>query len=213
MKSNLVLGLVLLASFAAVPCLAQNPTPAPAGASPTNQSLQEELVKMGEEDQKLRAQLRAQMTGKTTIAREELAALWKEQEEIDRKNMSRLEEIIAQHGWPSKSLVGAKASTAAFLILQHADLKFLEKYFPLLKEAAGKGEADPADAAMMEDRVLMYQGKKQIYGTQLHSADGKTELYPIEDEANVDARRAAVGLPPLAEYLKHFGLEYKPPGN
>ena len=36
------------------------------------------------------------------------------------------------------------------------------------------------------------------------------ELWPIEDEENVDARRASVGLEPLAEYLKRFGLEYKP---
>jgi hypothetical protein len=39
----------------------------------------------------------------------------------------------------------------------------------------------------------------------------KLELWPIEDEERVDARRASVGLGPLAEYLKHFGLEYKPP--
>jgi hypothetical protein len=38
------------------------------------------------------------------------------------------------------------------------------------------------------------------------------ELYPIEDEANVDARRDAAGLEPLAEYLKRvFGIDYAPP--
>ena len=69
---------------------------------------------------------------------------------------------------------------------------------------------------MMEDRVLLGEGKKQIYGTQLRSGrdtGGQWVLEPIEDEAGVDARRAAVGLPPLAEYLKAFGLEYKTPAN
>ena len=38
------------------------------------------------------------------------------------------------------------------------------------------------------------------------------ELYPIEDEENVDARRATVGLGPLAPYLKKaFDIDYVPP--
>jgi len=65
----------------------------------------------------------------------------------------------------------------------------------------------------LEDRILMREGKKQIYGTQLHSGpktNGKLELYPIDDEEHVDERRAIVGLQPLAEYLKQFGMEHKP---
>ena len=34
------------------------------------------------------------------------------------------------------------------------------------------------------------------------------ELYPIEDAAHVDERRKSVGLTPMAEYLKLFGLDY-----
>jgi hypothetical protein len=38
------------------------------------------------------------------------------------------------------------------------------------------------------------------------------ELYPIDDEENVNARRAEVGLEPLAEYLKRaFGIDYATP--
>ncbi len=37
---------------------------------------------------------------------------------------------------------------------------------------------------------------------------GKNEFFPIEDEANVNKRRAAVGLEPLEEYAKHFGIDY-----
>ena len=38
------------------------------------------------------------------------------------------------------------------------------------------------------------------------------ELWPIDDEANVDARRKAAGLEPLADYVRRFGLTYKPGG-
>ena len=110
-------------------------------------------------------------------------------------------------------MVGKKANNAAFLILQHADTKLQKKYFPLLKEAAAKKEANPADAAMMEDRILMADGKKQIYGTQLTINDQtkKWTVYQIEDEQNVDARRASVGLPPMAEYLKLFEENFGAP--
>jgi hypothetical protein len=66
----------------------------------------------------------------------------------------------------------------------------------------------------LEDRILTREAKKQVYGTQLrlNQTTQRMELYPIEDEVNVDSRRAAVGLEPLAEYLKRaFGIDYAPP--
>lgn len=187
-------------------------------ASTSNKVLEVELLKMGADDQKYRGFIEAETikmaeTG-TSAASAELMAAVKSQGEIDHRNMARLEEIIKRHGWPAKSLVGAEAAKAAFLILQHSDLVRQEKYLPLLKKAAKKGEARPADVAMMEDRVLIRRGKKQLYGTQVRSGPetgGKMVLEPIEDEERVDERRAAVGLMPLKEYLKHFGIEYKPP--
>lgn len=187
-------------SFAMAPDVAQESA---ATEAAINKDLQNELLAMQVEDQRYRQEIHAFMKEGKPVP----AELWEKQGAIDQKNMKRLEEIIEKHGWPGKSLVGEEAAGTAFLILQHSESKTLERYLPLLKEAAAKGEANPADAAMAEDRVLMNQGKKQIYGTQIKNK----ELYPIEDEANVDARRAAVGLPPLAEYLKFFGLEYKPP--
>jgi hypothetical protein len=188
-------------------------------STPTlNKALQKELVKMGEDDQKYRAEWQARMTKMPASSRTDPSndslALMKKQEEIDKKNLRRLNEIIKQHGWPGRSLVGERASQAAFLILQHADLSHQQRYLPMLKEAASRGEARPSDVAMLEDRVLVGEGKEQIYGTQLHfgpETEGRWELYPILDEEKVDERRAAVGLPPLAEYLKIFGVEYRPP--
>lgn len=185
---------------------------------PLNKKLEAELLTMGADDQKYRGVIEAEMikmaaTG-TTQASDEFVAAVKSQDQIDAKNIARLEEMIKQHGWPGKSLVGEEASKAAFLILQHSDLTRQEKYLPLLKKAAKKGDTRPADVAMLEDRILVNRGKKQIYGTQVHSGSdtgGKFVLAPIEDEEHVDERRASVGLMPLKEYLKHFGIEYKPP--
>jgi hypothetical protein len=60
--------------------------------------------------------------------------------------------------------------------------------------------------------VLMGQGKPQVYGSQLtaNANTKKYEFYTIEDEAHVDERRAAMGLEPMADYAKRFGLNYQP---
>lgn len=141
----------------------------------------------------------------------EMRDLWAKQRAVDRKNLARLEEILKVHGWPGRSLVGEEAASAAFLILQHADLPYQEKYFEIAKNAAEAGELRRASFALLEDRILVRKGKKQLYGSQLST--GKTGVLafdPIEDEANVDKRRASVGLQPLADYAKFFGLEYPP---
>jgi Family of unknown function (DUF6624) len=189
-------------------------------ASTYNRGLEKELVKMAEQDQKYRAEWQTKMMKASAESRSKgdkaSAALMKKQDAADRKNIARLDAIIRQHGWPGRSLAGNRGSGAAFLILQHADLSHLQKYLPLIKEAVTKGEANAADAAHVEDRVLVEEGKPQIYGTRLHfgpETGGRWELYPIIDEEHVDERRARVGLPSMAEYLKLFGLEYRPKKN
>jgi len=209
-----VLFFVIVGSLSAATGLAQGSNK----ASGLNKTLEAELLKMGADDQKYRGVIDAEAIKMSSTgaakASDEFVAAVKSQNEIDARNIARLEEIIRQYGWPGKSLVGEEAGTAAFLILQHGDLTRQEKYLPLLKKAARKGDARPADAAMLEDRVLVRRGKRQLYGTQVRfgpDTGGKMVLEPIEDEEHVDARRASVGLMPLREYLKHFGIEYQPP--
>ena len=65
-----------------------------------------------------------------------------------------------------------------------------------------------ADAATLQDRMLMREGKKQIYGTQTKTGqkDGKQVCYvwPVEEPATVDSLRRSVGLPSMQEYLNLF---------
>jgi hypothetical protein len=53
------------------------------------------------------------------------------------------------------------------------------------------------------DRVLVREGKPQVYGTQFRPidewVDGEPPVWPIADEADVERRRGEVGLRPLAE--------------
>jgi len=159
-----------------------------------------DLEAMAEPDQKYRART---MDGHE-LTKEE----WKLQTDIDVANMKRLAQIIDTFGWPGVRFAG-RASQTAFLVLQHADTDTQRKYLPLLREAVKRNDALGGHLAMLEDRVRVADGKPQLYGTQL----GGTPLRfdPIEDEAHVDERRAAVGLPPMAEYARMFGTSYAPP--
>ena len=200
--------------FAVLSACARQSGTGPQGSA-SDRDLREELERMGKEDQSRREEMMSLMRQGLgdPAARKRFDEAGVAQREIDTRNMNRLREILQREGWPGFRRVGKQAGNAAFLILQHAGLEDQKEYFPLLKEAALRREASPADAAMMEDRILMREGKNQVYGTQLVSdkQTGKLELWPVENEEEVDSRRAAVGMPPLGEYLKGFGLEYHPP--
>jgi hypothetical protein len=174
--------------------------------------LGQELLQMGEEDQRLRAEGQKLWEAKGPDSAE-AKAVWDRQSALDRTNQTRLKEIIEARGWPGVKLVGLAAADAAFLIVQHAALDAQKKYLPLLQAAVKRRDALPAWAAMLEDRVLVGEGRPQIFGTQLLMPPGSTkwELCPIRDASHVDARRASVGLGPLADYLKNFGIDYRSP--
>jgi hypothetical protein len=75
-----------------------------------------------------------------------------------------------------------------------------------------KGKARPAQLALLEDRILVQNGKEQIWGTQAGTDSlGIYRLWLIKDERNVNKRRFSVGLGPLQWYAKQIGLSYKSP--
>lgn len=174
--------------------------------SASRDALRMELEAMLDLDQRGRGKM-----AKATEA--ERAQLWSEQRAIDEANQKRLDEIVAQVGWPAIGEFGKKAARAAFLIVQHAPKEMMKRYYDRLKQAADAGEMEKQSFALIEDRLRMYEGRPQLYGSQVRSFGGSQgfEFWQIEDEANVDQRRAAMGLMPLAEYAKLFKeLNYVP---
>jgi hypothetical protein len=155
-----------------------------------NDRLAQELAAMVAEDQRLRANI------------EDLDDdCLMEMSRVDYANTARLEQIIDEHGWPGKTLVGERGAHDAWLLVQHAGhrLDLMQRALGLLREAVARGEAEAKQLAYLDDRVRMCEGRPQRYGTQRRStAGGPVRLWPIEDEEQVDVRRAEVGLPPLA---------------
>jgi Peptidase family M28/Fibronectin type III domain len=163
-------------------------------------ALREELRAMVNVDQEVR---------KRWIKDRENPALNEEMRAVDAKHVARLREIIKEHGWPGKTLVGERASGAAWMIAQHGGSEFLHETLPLMKAAVERQELDGALYATSVDRVRIQDGQKQLYGSQFDTQGDKCEPLPIEDPEHVDERRKAVGLGPLAEYTKQLCEMYK----
>jgi hypothetical protein len=171
-------------------------------------SLIRQLIMMAEQEQQARDVFDSVVNEKGWRSPEGQEAL-RNAHLLDSVNMVQLEEMIGKYGWPGRTKVGAEAAMAAFVILQHASVEKQEQYLPILETAAAKGDVERFHLAMLQDRILMRRELPQKYGTQLWNdpSNGKLGLYPIEDSANVDLRRAEVGLPPLREYIRGMGID------
>ncbi|HZB27509.1 MAG TPA: DUF6624 domain-containing protein [Gemmatimonadales bacterium] len=120
-------------------------------------------------------------------------------------NASRLTTILDAHGWPGERQVGRDGALAAWLIVQHAigHPALQRRALELLQAAVRHGDAPPLHAAMLEDRIRVFEGRHQLYGTQFDwDSTGQLSPLPIEDPTEVGARRRALGLEPLEQQVK-----------
>ncbi|MCC4606515.1 DUF6624 domain-containing protein [Xanthomonas campestris] len=151
---------------------------------PPTAAIPQQLIALGEEDQRDREKA-------MTLGFDDIRLA-----EADRRREAAWLEITSGK-LLGLSEVGEDAVSAQFLILQHSDDRTLQRGMARqMQELVEKGDF-PKDAfATFIDRQLVYDGSPQRFGTQ---ANEYFELYPIEDEGNVDKRRESMGLPPIAE--------------
>lgn len=171
-------------------------------------ALRTELLERLERDQGVRNEMIKK--GVMTVD----AALEARMKEIDSANTARMKEIVKRYGWPGPELVGEDGTEAAFLLVQHAEHEFQRQMLPLVEAAYRQRKLRGQNYALLLDRVLVAEGKPQVYGTQAKRFDqwiDKEPVFdPIEDEANVDKRRAEVGLFSMAEYRQLLKQLYFP---
>lgn len=175
-----------------------------------NTPLRDELLKMRESDQTAREQC-SKGNGD-----EQIKCYAEISQTIDAPNTKRLEEIFNQYGFPTAKLVGREGVDAFMLILQHApDDRLREKCLKPVKKAFKRGEITANEYTNYVDRLLVHQGKLQIYGSNFDMKDGKLVMSETKNLKNLDKRRKKIGLPPIAEYAKllkqYYNLEVEIP--
>lgn len=161
------------------------------------------------EDQKYRKQLTS-IGEKYGWESGEMKALWNRINEKDSINILKVKKILDERGWLGADVVGIQGATTLFLVIQHADVETQEKYLPMLREAVRNGNASASSLALLEDRVALRSGRKQIYGSQIgrDQATGEHYVLPLIDPENVDKRRSEVGLGTIQEYITNWGLTW-----
>jgi hypothetical protein len=173
--------------------------------------LREQLRAVLVEDQKYRMQL-DEVEKKSGRDSAEVKELWKTINAKDAENLAKITAILDTRGWLGPDIVGNDGASALFLVIQHADLKTQQKYLPMMRAAVKAKQAEGSSLALLEDRVALGEGRRQVYGSQIgiEAKTGKHYVSPLDDPEGVDARRAGVGLMPLADYVKNWGLVWDP---
>jgi hypothetical protein len=173
-----------------------------------DESLEKALLDMEARDQSLRAEL--------TASGELQWSYHPRLEELHRAHASRLRQIIAVFGWPGAGLVGEKGAQAAWRIALHSisEPAFMRQCRDLLDAASQHQDVPRWQFAIIDDRIRVYEGKPQRYGTQLRHGPAGLEPHPLEDESRVNSMRMQAGLPPLAPTLAKARAQPQPaPGD
>lgn len=162
-----------------------------AGLHWRNDSLRQVLLALRDRDQQARVQFGARIQD-TLYVRQLMSH--------DSTLAAQIEIILDQFGLPTRSLVGPAGSDAAMLVVQHN--WSLQERVLALAQAAAPGEVSPEKLAMLEDRILVHQGKPQRFGTQFSlGPDGAFRFDPVTDTLGLDARRTEAGMPPMKQYV------------
>ncbi len=170
-----------------------------------------QLKRIEIDDQKFRLQLK-EVENKFGFDSPDYKMLWANIKYTDSINLIKVADMLDMYGWLGPDDIGEEGAMTIFLVIQHADQKTQEKYLPMMREAVQSGRAPANRLALLEDRVALGQGKQQIYGSQI-GRDRSTLQYfvrPLKDPVNVNLRRQSVGLQPIEEYLRKWGIDWDP---
>lgn len=125
-----------------------------------------------------------------------------EVERRDKSNTSMLKAEVSRNGWPLISVVGVQASTAAWLLVQHADNDpaFQVRALHLMQPLLSKSEVSKSNYAYLYDRVMLRLTGRQRFGTQFTCSAGRRVPEALEEPNRLDQLRAESGLEPIATY-------------
>ncbi|MCG8839041.1 hypothetical protein G1K37_11865 [Tenacibaculum dicentrarchi] len=141
---------------------------------------------------------------------DEIKKHWELINKKDSINLVKIQKILDKKGWLSPKIIGNQGNSTLFLVIQHSPLKVQEKYLPMMREAVKNGNARASSLALLEDRVSLRKGGKQIYGSQIRrdKETGEYFVSPLVDPENVDKRRIEVGLEPISNYINYWNMTW-----
>jgi hypothetical protein len=126
----------------------------------------------------------------------------------DSLSLLNLQQVVTLYGFLGYDKVGKTGSRNFWLLMQHCDKApdFQEKVLGLMKTEVDHNNASPTNYAYLIDRVRVNTHRPQVYGTQMMLNTERTSYTPIlvEDPANLNKRRAEVGLETIEAYTERM---------
>ena len=125
-----------------------------------------------------------------------------EMEVLHNRHAEILNNIIDKIGYPTVDKVGKEANVAAWLVVQHSigQPEFMKKCVVLLEKAVAENQADAKQLAYLTDRIAVFEGQPQLYGTQFDwDENGEMNPNSFDDLEKVNQRRKTIGLNSIEE--------------
>ena len=165
------------------------------------------LCKLHNQDHQIRRKLmgvqQAYIVEQRTELIDSIVMLVEEQDRVDSLNRVAVDSLL-QNGWPEG--LSEESNHTIWLIIDHADVDYQERYLPLVEQQAVCGIISPSNYATLLDRVNVRRQRPQRFGTQTgyKQRDGEvfTYVYPIENFDELDSLRLSVGLDSMHLYLR-----------
>jgi hypothetical protein len=157
-------------------------------------SIAEKIIRLKNADLKLRDKL---------IRKEEPdTGYHEEMQALHHKNAEILNDIIDSIGYPTAEKVGQEAADAAWMVIQHAIVRpdFMRKCLKLMEDSIPEIHAQRINIAYLSDRIAVFKGRPQFYGTQFDwDKNGQLSPDAYDDLNKVNERRKSLGLNSLEE--------------
>ncbi len=128
-----------------------------------------------------------------------------EMKQLHNRNAKTLSDIIDTIGYPTIDKVGKEANEATWLIIQHSigQPEFMKKCAELLEIAVRENKSDPINLAYLTDRIAVFEGVLQLYGTQFDwDENGNLSPNLYDDLSKVNERRKSIGLNTLEAHIE-----------
>lgn len=132
-------------------------------------------------------------------------------ERVDGANTARLKEILAQTSFEELAAISRSLTQNAVTIVSHSsDAEFQRSLLPTFERMARAGTLNADAFANLYDDVTLNDRGVQRYGMNMDCQNGEWTPQALEEAEQVDARRAEIGLAPLAAYREQLAAMYGP---
>lgn len=129
--------------------------------------------------------------------------------EMQKEHLEIVLSIGAHCGMPNLSVVNETQMSAIWMTITQASYQFRKAFLPNLVLAVENGDIKESNIAAIKDKILMDEGKPQIYGTQvIRDEQGNYRLYGLEDPEYVDRRRKDIGFGTLQSFLDQYDITF-----